>query len=461
MKKIVYFLIFIAFFQFAAAQNGTRPNIIFILADDLGAGDLHCTGHPYAKTPNIDELADNGIRFENAYMAAAWCAPSRYGLMSGQYPARKFNKTHNLDPKEPCLTHLLKDSGYTTAHFGKWHLTTKNSTYAKSPSDFGIDNYFITEWKGEPIKETWSKEEKNKEFWRANSSDYYVDMAIDFIKKNKAKPSPKPFFMNLWLHATHSYIHPTPEQLSLYSGLKVDYKDFSPYQQKFLKFVAENGNIDKAMQAYCADITALDKALGRLFAFLKQNHLDKNTLIVFTSDNGPGPLTKQIKSGSIIKRYKEKPDLLNSVGSAKIYKERKLSLNEGGIRVPFIVNWPNKIPKGLINNTTNLQGVDFLLTILSIAKVKLPKDGTFDGMDMSDAFFGKKIKRKSPLFWSERHSSAILMNNMKGYLNDDEFELYNLKNDPSQLVNLKYKKNKTAIKLELLLKEWLHKIGKE
>jgi len=432
------------------SQN-ERPNIIFILADDLGAGDLQCTGHPYAKTPNLDKLADNGIRFERAYMAGSWCAPSRYGLMSGQYPARYFDKTHNIRADEPTVTQVLKDAGYKTGHFGKWHITERNNKTV-TPEDFGIDEHFTTAAVG--TTKTWTKEQRKEEYWRAKTTDAYVDMAIDFMNENNSDKSPKPFYINLWIYPTHSYIHPTPEQLKVYEGLKVDYKDFSPYQQEFLKFVAKSGDINKAMQAYCADVTAMDKALGRLFNFLKESGLEKNTMVVFTSDNGPGPLTPQVKSESVVKRYEEKPDLLNSVGSAKIYKERKISLHDGGIRVPFIVSWPKQITKGIIDNKSVIHGTDWLPTVASICNVDLP-DWKFDGMDVKSAFLGKEIQRKDPIYWTQAGSAATLNGKWKAVLSKDgEFKLYDIEKDPSELKNLKTNNLELAAKLEKSLQQW-------
>ncbi len=183
MGKLNVLLIFLIIFSCKAeSQDDNRPNVIFILADDLGAGDLHSTGHPYAKTPNLDKLANQGIRFERAYMAAAWCAPSRYGLMSGQYPARDFNASKNLKPDEPTITKILNDAGYATAHFGKWHMTW-GLDFADSPGDFGIDEHFSTNHNGNG--KTWTKEEKNSEHWRERTTDAYVGMAIDFIDKNE------------------------------------------------------------------------------------------------------------------------------------------------------------------------------------------------------------------------------------------------------------------------------------
>ena len=185
--KSILFLIFVILSGNLSAQKEERPNVIFILADDLGAGDLHCTGHPYAKSPNLDRLADQGIRFERAYMAGSWCAPSRYGLMSGQYPARYFDQSRNLRANEPTITKVLQDAGYKTAHFGKWHLTQRNNNTV-TPDDFGIDEHFTTAAVG--TKNTWTKEQRKQEYWRAQTTDAYVDMAIDFMKRNNSGNSP-------------------------------------------------------------------------------------------------------------------------------------------------------------------------------------------------------------------------------------------------------------------------------
>lgn len=419
------------------------------MADDLGAGDLHCTGHPYAKSPNLDRLADQGIRFERAYMAGSWCAPSRYGLMSGQYPARYFDQSRNLRTNEPTITKVLQDAGYKTAHFGKWHLTQRSNNTV-TPDDFGIDEHFTTSAVG--TKNTWTKEQRKQEYWRAQTTDAYVDMAIDFMKGNKSGNSP--FYMNLWIYPTHSYIHPTSEQLAVYDGLAVDYKDFSPHQQEFLKFVAKHGDIDQAMQAYCADVTAMDRALGRLFNYLAESGMDKNTVVVFTSDNGPGPLTPQVIKETVVERYKEKPTLLNSVGSAKIYKERKISLHDGGIRVPFIVSYPEQITKGKVDYKSIIHGTDWLPTIASICNVELPK-GQYDGVNVKAAFLGKEFQRNSDIYWSQAGSAAILVENWKGILGKDgTFGLYDIIEDPEELKNLKADLPEVASKIEKSLKVW-------
>lgn len=452
MGKLNVLLIFLIIFSCKAeSQDDNRPNVIFILADDLGAGDLHSTGHPYAKTPHLDKLANQGIRFERAYMAAAWCAPSRYALMSGQYPARDFNESKNLKPDEPTITKILNDAGYATAHFGKWHMTW-GLDFADSPGDFGIDEHFSTNHNGNG--KTWTKEEKNSEHWRERTTDAYVDMAIDFIDKNESEQTPKPFYMNLWIYPTHSYINPTPEQLAVYKDLKVDLNDFSTQQQEFLKFVSKHGDINKSMQAYCADVTAMDKALGRLLDYLTKTGLDENTIIVFSSDNGPGPLTDQIKNESVVKRYEEMPTLLNSVGSAKNYRDRKSSFHEGGIRVPFIVSWPGRFSEGKVDDKTIIQGVDWLPTIASICNVELPKS-TYDGVNVASAFLGKGNTRIEPVFWSEDSSSVILKNSWKGVFMDNQFALYDIIKDPSEETDLKDKHPDTAKKMKKNLEQWI------
>lgn len=455
-NKLIYIVVLLWLFAFSVAScnkpgNDSQPNVIFILADDLGAGDLHCTGHPYAKTPNLDKLASQGIIFDRAYMPAAWCAPSRYGLLSGQYPARDFNHSRNLKPNEPSITKLLNDAGYNTAHFGKWHLNW-GTDFAENPGDFGIDEHFSTNHNGNG--KTWTKEERQAPHWRERTTDAYVDMAIDFMNKNQAAETSKPFYINLWIYPTHSYIDPTPEQLAVYDGLKVDMNDFSQQQQEFMQFVAKHGDINKSMQAYCADVTAMDAALGRLFEYLKKKGLDKNTIVVFSSDIGPGPLTHQIITETVVPRYETKPTLLNSVGSAKHYRDRKSSFHEGGIRVPYIVSWPGQFPQGKIDKDQVIHGVDWLPTIASLCRVELP-DATFDGMDVKDAFYGKKIKRDQPLFWYENNKAVILKDNWKGVQINKQFALYNIVEDPSEENDLSTTETEIVQAMKSTLTDWM------
>jgi len=436
------------FFTSVHAQD--KPNVIFILADDLGAGDLHCTGHPYAKTPHLDKLAKSGIQFNRAYMSAAWCAPSRYALMSGQYPARDFNDSKNLKPTEANITQVLHDAGYATAHFGKWHMNW-GLKYMQTPGDFGIDDHFTSNHNGKGV--TWTSKQKKDPHWREKTTDAYVDKAINFMKNNKASKNTKPFYVNLWIFPTHSLINPTEEMLKVYDGLKVDMKDFSKQQQEFLKYVAQFGDINKAMQAYCADVTAMDAVLGRLFKYLKDADLADDTIIVFSSDNGPGPLTPQIGSKSLEERYKKKPTLLNSVGSAKNYSDRKASFHEGGIRVPFIVSYPKKFSKGKVDNETIIAGVDWLPTIASLCGADFTSDKV-DGIDVKAAFTGGEVTRSKPLFWSEKVNAVVMDGKWKAVKMKNEFKLYDIEKDPAELNDLSASQPKLAKKYKQALVDW-------
>ncbi|NDV61575.1 sulfatase-like hydrolase/transferase [Puniceicoccales bacterium CK1056] len=405
-------------------RAGVGPNIIFILADDLGYGDLGVTGHPYARTPHIDRLAEEGLRFNQAYMSGAWCAPSRAAIMGGVYPARGFNINRELSPEKPSLTSLLKGAGYSTAHFGKWHLGGKNAP-APTPGQYGIDEALITNGNGP----TWSPIERNDPHFREKTTARYIDLAIAFAGQNRDRP----FFINLWLYPTHSYIDPTEEMLAVYEDLDVDINDFeNPLQREFLEFVAQHGDIQKAVRAYCADITAMDTELGRLMKALKDMNLDERTVVIFTSDNGPGPIVNQDLAG----RYVEHPTLLNNTGSAGPYRDRKLSLHDGGIHAPLILRWPGKIPAGMVNDSTVLGGVDFLPTLTNMAGVSIEGIMT-DGVDLTAAVMGEVVQRGKPLFWNDRPGwSALRDEQWKAHLRRGQFKLFDLASDPSESNNL-------------------------
>ncbi|QGJ70432.1 Cerebroside-sulfatase [Planctomycetales bacterium 10988] len=428
-----------------AEDEPAKPNILFILADDLGAGDLGCTGHPYARTPTLDRLAKQGVRFTQAYMSAAWCAPSRYALMRGLYPAREFNQTHLLQADEPSITQLLNEAGYATGHFGKWHLGDKKQ-HAPPLSAYGIDESFSTQ----SSSPGFTREEMREPFHRAKKTDLLVDKTIEFIEDHQDEP----FYVNLWIAPTHSYIDPTPEQLAKYKGLQVKLEDFeNPLQREFLEFVAEHGDIQAAMRAYCADVTAMDDSIGRLLRRLDELGLDHKTMVVFSSDNGPGPLSNGWNQ--VIRRYKEKPTLLNSVGSAGPFRERKISLYEGGIRLPLIVRYPGHTPQGKVDETTVFAGVDWLPTICGMTGTPLP-EAPLDGMDRSAAFLGKTLRKRKALFWSDRPNWAAMRDgNWKAHLKKTTVELYDLSQDPSESTDLSEEYPKVAREMRKELRSFL------
>ena len=444
MKKILPLLLSVWSAWVACAAP---PNIIFILCDDLGYGDLGVTGHPYVKTPNIDALAHDGIRFTEAYMSGAWCAPSRAALMGGVYPARQFNQSHALNPQAPSMARMLKEAGYTTAHYGKWHLGPRKG--GAPPSEFGFDDALIYNGTGP----SWPDEVQKKPHWRERTSALIVDAAIDFIQNADGRP----FFVDLWVYPSHSYINPTPEMSAAYKDLKVDINDFeNPLQREFLEFVAQHGDVQEAMRTYCADITELDRQFGRLFQALDEKGLAKDTLVVFSSDNGPGPLCNNWDN--IGKRYAEKPRLLNNVGSAGPYRDRKISLHDGGIHVPFFVRWPARIKAGQVNSKTVFAGVDLFPTLGTLAGAKVP--GGLDGVDLSQAWLGASPERP-PVFWNDRPGwSALRDGPWKAHLQKNRFRLYNIQADRSESYDVAKKYPEKAERYRQLLKQWESELPK-
>ena len=318
------------------ADEPARPNIIFIFADDWGYGDLGIHGSTFCKTPNLDQMASQGMDFTNFTVNSPVCSPSRVAVMTGQFPARHCVHQHFqsikahikrgmpdwLDPQAPMLPRMLKQAGYKTGHFGKWHLGSVND----SPTEdaYGYDQFATFNGSG-----------KNEISKGGLAS---VDHAEAFIKQFKDEP----FFINLWLHETHTPHLPQKRLLE-------EFKDLGEAEQVYASIIAEG-----------------DEGVGRILKLLKELNIDKNTLVVFSTDNGPEHSTddKDHKGQGLGKFY--------SVGETGGLKGEKRSLFAGGIRVPLIVRWPGTVPAGKTDKTSVLTAVDLLPTFLEVAGVPLP-----------------------------------------------------------------------------------------
>ncbi|VGO13922.1 Arylsulfatase [Pontiella desulfatans] len=428
---------------FVCGAFAGKPNIIFILTDDLGYGDLGVMGHPYVESPNIDRLANEGLQLEQAYTAAAWCSPSRAAFMNGVYPAREFNKTRVLSADRPTLTSMLKEAGYATAHFGKWHMG--HGEGAPPPVEYGIDESF-TKYSSGP---GWTDKEMKQKHHREKTAVRYVDLSIDFMTRKKDQP----FFINLWVHNTHAVVNPTPEQLAVYKDLEVSIDDFEyPLQREFLEFVGKHGNVQKAMRAFCADVTALDNEIGRLLDSLAELGLEDNTIVVFTSDNGPAPLLNVGHWDQIVPRFKKSPNLMNSVGSAGPYRDRKIALHDGGIHVPFFIRWPAKIKPG-IDRDTVFCGVDLMPTLAGLVGAAAPAG--MDGENLGEAWLGAPQARKEMLLWSDTSAWLALRDRQwKAHLQRGTIRLYNLDEDLSESNDLAGAYPEVAAKYFKTLKQW-------
>ncbi|MDD3309749.1 MAG: sulfatase-like hydrolase/transferase, partial [Dysgonamonadaceae bacterium] len=291
----------------AKAQNIEKPNIIFILTDDMGIGDLSTYGSQGIKTPNLDKMAEEGIRFTQYYCASPISSPSRAGLLTGKHPAN-WNITSYLQTRQgnraaemvdflvtdaPTLPRILKENGYKTAHFGKWHLGGGRDVYnAPSIKEYGYDEYSSTYESPDPdplltaSDWIWSKKDSIK---RWNRTAYFIDKTLDFLRNNKGQPC----FINLWPDDVHTPWIGNYEQMEM-----------SPKGEN------SNKNFNTVLYEY-------DYQIGRLLKELKEEGLDKNTIVIFTSDNGPAPSFNQMRTNGL--------------------RGQKASLFEGGIRMPFII----------------------------------------------------------------------------------------------------------------------------
>ena len=425
----------------SAAAETTRPNIILILTDDMGIGDVGCYGGKFAPTPNLDRMAKEGTRFTQYYSASPICSPSRTGLLTGMYPprwritsflqARKGNagceQADFLDPKAPSIARTLKAAGYATGHFGKWHMGGgRDVTNAPPFRAYGFDEHASTYESPEPHPDLtgtnwiWSAHDKVK---RWDRTAFFIDKTLDFLRRNKGKPS----FVNLWPDEVHTPWVPSDERLSAYP------------------------NGEEQERKFRAVLDEYDRQLGRLFAGLKEQGIDENTLVIFTSDNGALPT-------------------FNGQRSAP-FRASKLSLYEGGIRMPFIVRWPGHVPAGKVNEQSVISAVDLFPTFCALGKTALPKDVKFDGEDMSATLTGGDSSRRAPLFWEYGRNDeffrypespdrspnvAVREGNWKLLINANgsDAELYDLNKDPSEKNNLAAQEKDVTKRLSTASLNW-------
>jgi arylsulfatase A-like enzyme len=347
----------------SAAAAPPRPNFILILTDDMGYGDIGSYGGKFAPTPNLDRLAREGTRFTQYYSASPICSPSRTGLTTGMYPARwritSFLQTRQgnaaceqadfLDPQAPSLARTLKAAGYATAHIGKWHMGGgRDVTNAPKFAAYGFDEHASTYESPEPHPDItatnwiWSKLDKVK---RWDRTAFFVDKTLDFLKRHPGQPC----YVNLWPDDTHTPFVPSDERLSEYPNGPVEERKFRAVLDEY------------------------DRQFGRLMAGLKELGLDEKTLVIFTSDNGALPTFQGRRSGGL--------------------RGSKLSLYEGGTRMPFLVRWPGHTPAGRVDEQSVLHAVDIFPTFCALAGAPLPKAVAF-------AWLGKPLaQRPKPLFW--------------------------------------------------------------
>ncbi|MFK7778159.1 MAG: sulfatase-like hydrolase/transferase, partial [Gimesia sp.] len=289
----------------AEENQASRPNIILCMTDDQGWGETGFNGHPILKTPHLDDMAASGLRFDRFYAAAPVCSPTRGSFLTGRHPNRFacFSWGHTLRPQEITVAEAVKSVGYTTGHFGKWHLGSVQANSPVSPGNSGFD-----EWVSSPNfyeNDPFMSHNGVVKQLKGESSRVTVDAALNFIKQ--ADKEKKPFLAVIWFGNPHTPHEALPE-------LKALYKDQN-----------------RSNQNYFGEITGVDRAMGHLRHQLRDLGLAENTVLWFTSDNGPRP-----------PRYKNEDARSQATGGLAGWKG---NLWEGGIRVPSMIEWPARIKK--------------------------------------------------------------------------------------------------------------------
>jgi arylsulfatase A-like enzyme len=434
-----------------------KPNFILIMSDDQGWGDVSFNGHPYLKTPNLNRMAKDGVRFTRSYSGSAVCSPTRASFLTGRNPERfgicNANCGH-LKKEEISIYDMVKPLGYTTGHFGKWHLGTLTKTvldgnrggnpnfeldYAP-PWEHGVDVSFVTESK----VPTWnpmiapnasamdvdSKNEassKGTSYWvgegkvetknlEGDDSRIIMDRVLPFI--DNALKEKKPFVTVIWFHTPHLPVLTGERYKKIYDGLLED------------------------QQHYYGAITAMDEQIGRLRNHLEQLGIDKNTIITFTSDNGP----------------EGKAPIKRTQGQTYGLDGRKRSLKEGGIRVPGIMIWPGKLEPGSVVNTPVFTS-DYFPTIATILNVDINKyNRPYDGTNILEFMkeYGSVSKHDRYLSFLLEGQAAHIGTRYKIYRSgtNSAWQMFDLLADPGETKNISTEHSELFNKLIMDWNTW-------
>lgn len=432
------------------AQENPQPNVIIIMTDDQGYGDLGITGNPHVKTPVIDQFGSESIRFNNFYVSPV-CAPTRSSVLTGRYSLRTgVRDTYNggaiMASNEVTIAEMLKQADYKTGVFGKWHL---GDNYPSRPSDQGFDESLIhlsggmgqvgditTYFKGDksyfdPV--LWHN--NKKEAYEGYCSDIFTEQAIKFIEKNKEAP----FFCYLAFNAPHTPLQVPEKYYQQYkdidpaSGFENDDRPFTEMTEK---------DKEDARKVY-AMVTNIDDNLGKLLQKLDELNIANKTLIIFMTDNGPQQT-----------RY------VNGM------RGRKGSVYQGGVRVPFFIRYPSSFEKNK-DVETMAAHIDILPTLAQVCNVELPKERIIDGKSLVPLIKGKEVDwtdRSLFFYWSRGYpelyyNMALRKGNYKLVGKTDynakinDFELYNLEKDQYEQENIIIKNDSIANKLKEELDE--------
>ena len=446
------FLIAACLALITVAASAAKPNVLIVYVDDLGIGDTAVYGHPVIQTPNINKLASEGMRFTQFYAPSALCSPSRAGLLTGRTPYRTGveswipdNSEVSLARGEFTIAEMLKKVGFHTAVIGKWHLNGGlHMTDAPQPRDFGFDHqYGLAAWvKNQKAEQAGVGKLFPDNIYRNNvpigetskfSAELISDEAINWLSKR----GDNPFFLLLTYSEVHTPVASPEQYLAMYDQYLTHESRTNPWSY-YMTWV------DKPYRGkgeYYANVTYLDAQLGRVLEYLRaENRLD-NTLVFFTSDNGP--LTSQA----------EMPWEIGMAGETNGLRGKKRYLFEGGIRVPGIVRWPGHVEAGVVSKEP-LSSLDIMPTVADLLHLQLPEAVEIDGQSFSSVLKSEPgFRRNKILYWSIPTPDGLEYAVRRGdwkmiFAPDGKAEyLFELSSDPYEINNLLHLKTEVAEEL--------------
>ncbi len=447
-----------------------QPNIIFVLIDDMGWKDLGCQGSTFYETSNIDKLAEEGLRFTDAYAACPVCSPTRASILSGKYPANVgvtnfISAQHVHDPprgklidapyidhlplKEKSLAAALKDGGYQTWHIGKWHLGTESYYPDKHGFDINIGGCH----KGAPGKAGYFSPWAIPTLENGPEGEYLTDRLTDEAIKLIENSGDQPFFLNLWYYTVHTPIQAKPEHIKKYEDKRKkmgldqiqEFEEGEFFAVEHKKHARIKRRLIQANPVYAAMIHSLDENIGRLTEALERSGKHENTLIIFTSDNGG------------LSTAESSPTCNSPLNEGKGW------MYEGGVREPLIIKWPNVIKP----NSTCYHPVtspDFYPTLLEVAGLDLLPEQHQDGVSFMPLLKGEDDFDRGAIYWHFPHygnqggtpGSSVRMGDYKliEFFEDGRLELYHLREDIEEKHNLAGSMPELTAKLQQMLSDW-------
>ena len=468
MRTVAFLVAFVpAFVLLENTRADDRPNMIFVMSDDQGWGDVAYNGHPFLKTPHLDSMAESGLRFDRFYAGASVCSPTRASCLTGRNNWRMdingplaADEGH-LPANEITLAEVLAEHGYATGHFGKWHVggfdPETAGAHVMPPWHAGFQECFSTHnvlrtfnpykklGKGGIKACYWHNgrniplaEAQRDASLQGDDAAIVMNKAISFIQQQHQ--SNKPFLAFIWFHNVHTPLGKNPDLLALYS------------------------ECTEQEQIYFSNITAIDDQIGRLRKALRERNLASNTMVWFTSDNGPNLKGKKNPKPAIAQNGKF---VYTALGSTGAYRGWKRDCYEGGLRVPGILEWPSRIKKSRHTDFPVVTS-DYFPTALAAVGLPLPNDRAYDGINLLPVIEQENNFKRPPIgfhcngmeAWTSTPYKIVrsIKNKNKQSL---DWELYNLVHDPYEEHNLATSKPDLVSRMAKEFDDWAHAIQLE